>query len=352
MPDDAQRRADQVAAFRAELAELQRTGVLRLSDEALGAVARHHEELLDDLARRGADVGERGKHVSLAMRMASLIAALALGASVFYFFFSVWGAIAFPIQVALLTAAPILALTGTAVAASRERSGAVTAILGALAVACFILDVVALGGALDLPGSPWSFLLWSGFALVVAYAYELRLALAAGVVCLAVFLAGALHHVAGGAWMLFLQRPECLLLPGGLALLIPLLRAEREPSGFGTIWRVAAVVLLFVPCLILSGTGASYLPIEESDAAVGYQVAGFLGSAGLVWLGLARLRKDLIYSSTLAFVALLFQRFVEWWWDWLPRYLFFLVVAAGALLALWVLRRLHVAVSARTEAAR
>jgi hypothetical protein len=39
------------------------------------------------------------------------------------------------------------------------------------------------------------------------------------------------------------------------------------------------------------------------------------------------------------FTAALFVKYVDWWWDWMPRYLFFLVVGATALAVLVLFSR-------------
>ncbi|HYU35739.1 MAG TPA: DUF2157 domain-containing protein, partial [Thermoanaerobaculia bacterium] len=81
----AQRRADRIAAFREELRELEREGVLVLSPEEHARVAAHHEELLRELtARFDVDVGERERQLSWGMRIASFLGAVALAASAFF----------------------------------------------------------------------------------------------------------------------------------------------------------------------------------------------------------------------------------------------------------------------------
>ena len=77
-----------------------------------------------------------------------------------------------------------------------------------------------------------------------------------------------------------------------------------------------------------------------------YQVLGFGGSAGIIWLGIARRRKELVYGGSTAFIALLYSEFTAWWWDWMPKYLFFLIVGASAVVVVLILKRLRAAVTA------
>jgi hypothetical protein len=41
------------------------------------------------------------------------------------------------------------------------------------------------------------------------------------------------------------------------------------------------------------------------------------------------------------FVIFLYTKFYDWWWEWMPKYLFFLVVGMTAVLLLLVFRRLR-----------
>jgi len=50
-------------------------------------------------------------------------------------------------------------------------------------------------------------------------------------------------------------------------------------------------------------------------------------------------------------MVFLFMKFVDWWWDWMPKYLFFLTLAATSLIVLGILRRLRGALSVRLEGA-
>ena len=42
-------------------------------------------------------------------------------------------------------------------------------------------------------------------------------------------------------------------------------------------------------------------------------------------------------------IVLLYTKFFDWWWEAMPKYLFFLVLALSAVLFLFVLRRLRTA---------
>jgi len=60
-----------------------------------------------------------------------------------------------------------------------------------------------------------------------------------------------------------------------------------------------------------------------------------------IWAGIALRFREVVYSGTFFFVALLFLEFVNWWWDWMPKYLFFLIVALTSMAVVVGLKRLR-----------
>jgi hypothetical protein len=42
-------------------------------------------------------------------------------------------------------------------------------------------------------------------------------------------------------------------------------------------------------------------------------------------------------------VIFLYTKFFDWWWEWMPKYLFFLVIGLVAILLLLILKRLRTA---------
>jgi hypothetical protein len=60
------------------------------------------------------------------------------------------------------------------------------------------------------------------------------------------------------------------------------------------------------------------------------------GGAAAIWFGTRRNWKETVNLGAAAFLIFLYIRLAEWWWDWMPKYLFFLLVgliSVGLLLA-------------------
>ncbi len=345
----AQQRADRIAAFRDEVTELRQAGLLELEAEKLRTVERHHERVLRDLVRHyDVDVGERGKQLSLGMRAVSFIGAFALAASVYYFFYRIWGTISTSLQMAILVAAPIAALFLTAAIARRERQRTFTLMAGLVAFSCLVANTALVEGTFNLAPSPWPLLAWGLFGLMLAYAYRLRFPLVLGLVVLNAFLSSSILHWTGGYWPQYVLRPEGFV-PGGFVLLIVgLLIHHRQHADFGAVYRVLGVVFVVAPTILIGTFGMlSYLTVDERSIEIGYQAVGFASAAAAIWLGIARREKEVVYTGTFLFVALLFVEFVNWWWEWMPKYLFFLIIALTSIAVVLGLKRLRRTLTAR-----
>ncbi len=340
---EAQQRADAIRVFQAELERLEREGVLALGEDQRRAIAQHHTRLLGQYAQAfDIDRDVKAKQLSLGMRIASFLGALALAASVFFLFYQFWGLFSTMAQVAILLVAALGTLAGTVWIQGRDATAYFTKLAAMVAFACFVLDIVMLGQIFNITPSDRALLPWALFALLLAYACDLRLLLAAGILCLIAFISARTGTWSGMYWLHFGERPENFF-PAAVALfLVPQLVRHERFSGFGAIYRVFALLTLFLPMLVLANWGeVSYLDAKPSLVEGFYQVLGFASSAAAVWLGVRRHWPEVVNTSVTFFVIFLYTKFFDWWWDTMPKYLFFLVLGLTAILFLVVLRRLR-----------
>lgn len=340
----AQRRADRIAAFRAELGALADDGVLALAPEERRRVDAHHERLLADLAGRyDVDLVEGERRLSLGMRIASLVGALALAASFYYAVYRVWGLIPTALQVAIVVSAPLAGLALTAVAGRRDRSGYFAGLAALFTLAAFVVGVAVLGQLFNMTPSPGPFLAWGTLGVALGLGWGLRLPLAAGLAAALFWTAAAPIGWGAHPWQSAFERPEGFL-PGALALLaLPFVCAAARREDLGPVFRWVGGGGMFLALIALGSWGAgSYLPWPVDAVEAAYQVVGFLTAAAVAALGVRRGWNDLVHLGTVAIVVLLWIKFVDWWWDWMPKSLFFLLVALialGAMLALAHLRK-------------
>jgi uncharacterized membrane protein len=241
--------------------------------------------------------------------------------------------------VGLLVAAPLLATLGVEFAARRERSLYFSSLTALVAVACFVLKLSVLGQIFNITPSPNALLAWAAFSLLLAYGYGLKLVLVAGLTCLMAWLSAQVGTWSGFYWLSFGERPENFILVG-LAVAARGWREQLRFPGFAGIYRVYGLLVVLLAILILANWGRiSYLPWSNTAIENGYQLLGFAGSALAVWLGIRRHWPGIVNLGSTFFVLYLYTKLFDWFWDWMPKYLFFLLLGLVAVLLLAVMRR-------------
>jgi uncharacterized membrane protein len=340
---EAQHRADRIRVFREELAALEREGALALSREQRQKLDAHLEETLASLAARfDIDTTESQRQVSWGMRLASSIGALALCAAVYFFFYRYWGLLATGVQVALLVAMPLVCLLAAEFTAPRERTLYFTSLICLAAFAAFIVNLSVLAAMFNVTPTPGAFLAWALFALLVAYRYRLRLLLVAGLVCAIIYGAALLALLGGVHWLAFVVSEENLLIPGLLLIGASRIAPRKSPEEFPPVYLLLGLLTVFASVFVLSITAkTSYLPLDHKRAEAFYQVAGLTGAAFTTWMGIRQRRANVVYTGAGFFILFLYARFVDWWWDWMPKYLFFLVIGLISVALLVVFKRLR-----------
>lgn len=341
--DEAQRRTDQILAFRRELASLEQTGIVALDPEAAMRLAEHHDRELQALAGRfDVDRSEGQRSLSLGLRAASLVGAVALSAAVFFFFYRIWGHLGVGAQLGILIAVPLACTAGVEIAARRERTLYVASLLALVAAVSFGLNLGLVIDLFNLTPAPWPFAAWAAFTLALAYPYRLRLLAAGGLVGALFFVCAQTATIAGVDWTSAMLRPEPVLVGGGLILALASVSPNRVRDGFPATFRLVGALAMFLAILVVSSWGEfSYLPASADSVEAVYSIAGFLLPSLGIWMGLRRRLGDLVHTSSTCLVVFIYAKCFDWAWDWLPGYLFFLLLAAIAVVVLVLLRRLR-----------
>jgi uncharacterized membrane protein len=79
-------------------------------------------------------------------------------------------------------------------------------------------------------------------------------------------------------------------------------------------------------------------------------VLGFVVSAAVIWLGVRREWSDTVNTGTVFFVIFLYTKFYDWWWEIVPKFVFFLIIGLTSILFILVMKRLRAAVQVREGA--
>lgn len=339
--NEAQRRADRIRAFGQELEQIEREGVLSLPGESKERLSVYHAKVLAGLQEQfDIDTTDSERQMSWGMRIASTLGAIALAVAAYFFFYRFWGVISTPIQVLILLAAPCLAVAGMDVASRRERTLYFTGLIGVVAFSCFVLNIAVLGTIFNITPSQKAFIPWGAFALILAYAYGLRMMLAAGILSLMAYLTTTVGTWSGVYWIYMGQRPENYVMAGLAAFALPFLVRHRQRDGFPPVYRLLGMLAIFIAILVLANWGQiSYLKLDRDAVEMLYQMLGFLLAGLAIWFGIRRGMKEVVNTGATFFVIFLYTKFFDWWWDWMPKYLFFLVIGSIAVGLLLILSR-------------
>ena len=339
---DAQARTDQIKAFQTELQILEGEEVLSLSEGQQAALTSYHKGLIKEyITTYDIDTSSHEKQLSLGMKITSFLGALALAASIFLLFNQYWGKFSTMMQLIILTATPLLALWATIYTLKREKTGYFSKIFAMVGLAAFILNLVMLGDIFNITPSENAFLIWAAFAFLLAYATDARLLLGAGIISLAFFLSAKTGTWAGCYWIGFGERPENFF-PAAMTLFALSLLPHDRYSGFQPIYRTFAMLLILMPVLVLSNWGViSYMNFSIDFIEGFYQVTGFTISAVAIYAGIKKGWGDLVTTGNIFFTIFLYTKFFDWFWEWMPKYLFFLLLGLTAILMLMIFKRLR-----------
>jgi uncharacterized membrane protein len=347
---DAQRRANRIRAFRAELEALLAANVTTLTPEQRESITRYHDALLLELAaEHDIDRSEAAGRLSRGMQIAAFIAAVALTAAVYSLVARFWGRLELPVQATLLCAFPLVALAGVELSAQRERTLYIASIFALVAYGTYWLAVFVLSELLNVPVTPPA--LWGGalFGVALALPYGFRVIFGAALLSLLVALAGSVFQAADMPWTLAVEFPEIITAAAFMFVLVAPRLGATHPA-FAAVTRGVAVSVGFLGLLVLSSAGpASLLPTPSRVSELIYQGVTLLASVIALMVSVRRQWLETMYIAAGALTVFLFIRFVDWFWDALPRSVFFLLLAALAFAWLLALRRVRGRVDNKTQ---
>ena len=331
-------RARQVLTWREEEAALAREGVVRADDPTLTAIRAHHDALLAGFASAGnVDLTREEERLSAGMRLATMLGAAALSIAWAMLASSLWQGLGPAAKLAMVWVPALALLPATGVAALREPSGYIANIVGTVGTIAMAMAGFATFDmhGMDSPRIP--FLLFGAYGLFVAYRYRLVLPLLVAIVGAGAFVWSLEAMLLRSPVNDTFEHLEPLILVGLGAYLVGATR-RGDPPAFSLVWRLAGIVAMVFPLLLLGlTTDGSWFGRGHTSELI-YQLVGLLAFVAMVWLGLRRDDVILARGGATALVLFLFFRMVDWFWEAIPDWLFFLLMGGLAFGVLLVLR--------------
>jgi uncharacterized membrane protein len=340
----AQKRVDRIRAFQEELETLKSEGALQLSEEQKNKTTEYHSNLISELNHEfDTDVTEAEKKISVGMRILTFLGGTALCASVFFFFYQIWGEIPTWVQIILLVASPILSLLLMEYFSKREKTFFYATLAALLAFICFFLNLKVLGSIFNITPSPNAFLAWGLFAMLIAYTKNMRMLLAVGLISLLGFLSAKFGSWGDIYWFSAFEKPENYLLAGLIILFLPDAFKKLGENDFTWIYRLVGLIMVLISILILSYSGrSSYFSWDKDIIEGSYQTLGFILAALTIWTGIKQNSAGITNIGSSFFTLYLYMKLIDWWWENLPKYLFFLLISLITIGLLSIFKRMRV----------
>ena len=343
MPSPEQQRVLDIASFREELARLEREGVTVLDPQTSEQVRAHQDAVLASLADlANVDLTPADAKLSVGMRIATLLGAAALSAAYGFYVSSAWATLPLMQQLLVVTVPSLILVMLTHLTAVREPSGYVASVFAAVAVIALWIGLVAIGSLFNLPDTRNLLLAVGVFALTLAYMYSLGLPLLLGVVAIGGWCWSLVGIPLGLFWRDGFVYLDPVAVLGLVYLMMP--RALPRPAAFGGIWRTVGAAAFGASVVVLGMNARLSLldgSVDPQWIEVGYQALAVLAFPLLMVLGVRKEWTGVTAAAVVCFVLLLVTRLDDWFWTYLPKWLFFLLVGLLALLVLLLLRQLR-----------
>lgn len=337
----AQQRADQIQGFTQELTILEQQEIITLTIEQKNKLNQFHQNLLSQFkSTLNIDTSNEEKHLSLGLQIVSFLGALALAASVFFLFYQYWGYLSTPWKITALLIASASSFASIGIVNRIDASGYYVKLAALIAFACFVLNIMMLGSIFNITSSANAFLVFSAYAFLLAYAFNVRVLLGTALLNFFIFMGAKTGTFWGLYWVNTGEAPELFLLPTLLTFCIPFIKKQLNYFGFTSIYHILSACAFFTSILILSNWGyGSLLPWDKDIIEGFYQTLGFACSGGLIYLGIKKQLSHLTFTGNAFFTLFLYTKLFDWWWDVIPKSVFFLIVGLVAILSMLVIQR-------------
>lgn len=326
------KRRQQIQAFQRELVQLEKDGVLSLNDEQQLRLAAYHKYLNEAASTANQQLG-------LGIRLSALFASLALSTAIYFFLQTFWNNLALSWQLLLAIAAPLSLLTAAQISHARNHDGYFSRLFAVLSWLCFTFNLALLADLFNLSPTATSLLLWAIYAALLALLYQSKLLCSLTVLCLIAYFS---YQITPGTTIFYFTDFDPILeyafIPSGILFLL----ARFAPFFAATI-RGSSLSTVFLCCLILAWSPSSSLLTLSNNAIENiYHILGLVFSVLFIAIGIRKAWQESYKIGTFFFIVFLYSKVLSWWTeDWLPSYLFFLLIGLIAVFCLLIFKRLQ-----------
>lgn len=325
------KRPQQIHAFHLELEQLKQDGVLSLS-------AEQQERIKNYYAQLGSKQLSSSQQLSMAMRLSTLFAALALSSAAYFFLQLFWHQMVLSAQLLIAIASPLLFLFAAQFASKREQDAYFPRLFAVLSWFCFMLNISLLTDLFNLSPSTSALLLYGAYALILAYLYQSKLLCSLALLLVSAFVVSKFHVSNLLVNDMIFEKLELYFLPAALIFFIAKFTPFFSATYRGTSW---AIILLC--CLLLAWIPSdSLLNLSKDTIESMYHILGLAISIVAISFGIRKAWHESYKIGVFFFIVFLYSKVISWWAsDILPAYLFFLLIGLLAVLCLLVFKRLH-----------
>ena len=333
---DAEQHAEQIHAFKAELSRLEREKLLCLSKEQHQIIDQHHSQLIKHYRKTfNIDSNDKAKQLSLGMRIASLLGALALAASVWFLFYQLWDLLSLFSQTAVVIGASVASFALTLWLKVRDTDGYFCKMAGTLALACLALNTYVLGDIYNLPSSHHILGILGSYALLLGHNTQSRVLLIAAWLLLASYASMLIGQALGIGWQQAYEHPELWL---GSAILLYLVVPLLQRDGV-LVKNVSTWIGLSALSILAFWASSSFLPWPTFWVENLYLALALIACCSCIYLGIAQKNIWQYRLGTCFALTILLAKAFDWFWDLIPHAVFFLLVSLAAIGVLFALKR-------------
>jgi hypothetical protein len=335
-------RAEQIHAFKREIASLKAAGILNLTKSQLNSINLYQQlELKKNNHPQDQQLTKKSKQLTLGMKIASFFGAITMSTSLFFLFCQFFWDFNLYSQLFVLVLTPLILTTASLFLVKHDKIY-YAKITATVALVSFALNLSLVVNILNLPVTPNIAVPLSLLGFLLAYACTSRLILTMAIITASTFFVFKIGFWNGYYWDYIGNNLEILFTPSVILLLFCKLVPQNRFIGFDAVYNSISLVILFITILFLSNWGeGSYISLAPGAIEVFYQILGLFISILAIWHGVNHSKKEFVNIGSAFLFILIYLRVFDFFWGWMPRFLFFFVIGIISLLFIFIFKRLQ-----------